>query len=130
MLTSVTYTDAVRRAATRELAGISSAVMDDAELDRKIETADDAVKVYLQIPDATVPDGTEPYFPALVNMSNLYTSIAIREGLGGADNASIAKEQGIRMRSLLAAYNKKEPDQGTHIIQRSTGINNMRGTFN
>ena len=130
MLTSVDITDTERRRNVRELADISEATFTDTEIDFRIENADSVALTYFQVSEADGLDGSEPFFRNLITVSNLIASVLIRQGLGGIDNTTVAKEQGIMYRSIVSAYNKKEPSQSVEGIGKTGGINNyMRGTF-
>ena len=130
MITSPDTTEDDRRDAVRELAGISTRVLGNADLDRKINTADDTARTYFSA-QGTVLTGAEPYFRNLINVANLYASIAIREGIGGQENVSVAKDQGIRARSIVSAQNKTEPAQAVLNVDRTPGFGSAdnRGTF-
>ena len=130
MLTSVDITDTERRRNVRELADISEATFTDTEIDFRIENADSVALTYFQVSEADGLDGSEPFFRNLITVSNLIASVLIRQGLGGIDNTTVAKEQGIMYRSIVSAHNKKEPSQSVEGIGKTGGINNyMRGTF-
>ncbi|MCY4490447.1 MAG: hypothetical protein OXC46_03170 [Thaumarchaeota archaeon] len=130
MLTSADITDADRRRNVRELADISDATFTDVEIDFRIKNADAVALSYFQVIDADGLDGTEPFFRNLVTVSNLIASVLIRQGLGGIDNTSVAKEQAMMYRSIVSAHNKKEPSQSVEGIGKTGGINNyQRGTF-
>ena len=126
MITSPEITADERRRNVRDLADISEATFTDIELDHRIENADSVALSYFEISEA---DGTEPYFRNLITVANLIASTLIRQGLGGIDNTSVAKEQGIMYRSIVSAYNKKEPEQSGNSIGKTGGINNGTGTF-
>ena len=129
MLVSAEITAEERRNNVRDLADISLATFTDTELDYRIKNADDVALSYFQV-SADDLTGNEPYFRNLITVANLIASTLIRQGLGGIDNTTVAKEQGIMYRSIVSAYNKKEPSQSVEGIGKTGGINNyMRGTF-
>ena len=130
MITSAEITDTDRRHNVRELADISVATFTDDEINNRIENADSVALAYFQVESVDGLDGSEPFFRNLITVSNLIASVLIRQGLGGVDNTTVAKEQGIMYRSIVSAHNKKEPSQSVEGIGKTGGINNyMRGTF-
>ena len=130
MITGGDITDQVRRDAVREAAGISEATYDDADLDRKITTWDAVARSYFDVVGATL-DGTEPYFQNLITVSNLHTSAAIRQGLGGPENIAAATAQLSLAKSIVAANNKIAPEQAETVVAKTAGISGYEaGTFN
>lgn len=128
ILTSTAITEDDRRDTVREYAGISDSAYEDADLDRKIETADEIARTYFGAQGAAL-DGTEDFFANLVTVSNLLASIAIREGIGGSDNIAVVKEQSVRYRSIVSAQNRREPEQGIREAIKTRGINSGAGPF-
>ena len=120
--------ESLRRDTIRDLADITSSTMDDDTLDEKIKSWDEVARTYFGVQQIDL-SGTEPYFRNLVTVSNLLTSVAIRQGLGGSMNISVAKEQITQYMSIVSAQNRKAPEQGEAAIKKTSGINNMAGTF-
>lgn len=127
IISSDVITEEIRRKTIRELADISSATFDNDELDARIENADQISKTYFNANSELT--GEEDYFRNLITVSNLITSVLIRQGLGGGDNIAVAKDQTVMYRSIVNAQNKKEPEQGQEIMTKTAGINNRAGTF-
>lgn len=117
-----------RRRIIRDLANITIHTYDNDSLDSRIKNWDEIARTYFRVQGVTLT-GDEIYFHNLITVSNLLTSIAIRESLGGNENLAVAKEQTILYRSIVNAQNKKEPEQGLNSISKTNGINNQSGTF-
>ena len=120
--------EAKRRADIRELANISSLKFSDDQLDSRITNWDQVAKSYFSVQGLELI-GNEPYLTNLITISNLLTSIAILNGIGGPENLARSKEQMTLYRSILSAQNQREPEQGTFKIVQTNGINNKEGTF-
>lgn len=127
IISSDIITEDTRRKTVRELAAISSVTYDDDELDARIENADQISKTYFNV--STELTGDEPFFRNLITVSNLITSVLIRQSIGGSDNTAVAKDQAMLYKSIVNAQNQKEPEQGGQILERTAGINNRAGTF-
>ena len=114
----------MRRTHVRELADITDVTIGDASLDARIDAWDEAAKTYFQVQGQTL-DGTEDYFRNLITVSNLLTSSAIRQSIGGRDNIDVARDQKDLAKSLISAQNSKEPEQGEDIIHKTAGIGDV-----
>ena len=130
ILTSDTITVDIRRRSVRTLADITSVTMNDATLDEKIEPWDEVARTYFQVQGQTL-DGSEAYFKNLITVSDLLTSIAIRQSIGGRDNIDVAKDQTTLFKSIVNSQNKKEMEQGANLIKKTagTGYLSPRGEF-
>ena len=113
-----------RRGAVRELAGVSPATFDDAAIDRKTENWDAAALAYFD--DPPTPEA-QPFFRLIVNVSNLLTAAAIRQGIGGDGNTRTAEAQVALAKSLVSAHNRREPEQARQAVARTRGIGRFRG---
>ena len=128
IISSEQITEDQRRANIRELANISPLKFSDDELDLKIENWDAVTKSYFNVEGQELT-GVETFFRNFITVSNLLTSIAILNGIGGSDNLARLKEQTALYRSIINAQNQKEPEQSTNKIIQTFGINNKSGTF-
>ena len=129
ILHSTEITQDSRRTIIRELANISAAKYSDDELDSRIENWDEVSRTYFQAQGLDL-DGTENYYHNLITVSNLLTSIAILNGIGGSDNLARLKEQTTLFKSIVAAQNRKEVEQNEFTTMKTNGINgSKRGTF-
>ena len=128
IISSTDITAATRRSNIRELAGISDVTFTDDDLDLKIENADEIARTYFGVQGVTL-DGDEEYFRNLITVANLICSNLIRHGIGGQENISVAKEQMALYKSIVAAQNRHEPEQGVRTAQKTRGINNQTGDF-
>lgn len=127
MITSTDITEATRRQNVRELANISSLTLTDTELDIKIENADAISQTYFGVDSVS---GSEDFARNLITVSNLITSVLIRQGLGGADNVQIAKDQTETYKRIVAAHNKIEPEQSGVNMAKTGGFSTAQlGTF-
>ena len=120
---------AMRRTGVRQLADVTEATFDDADIDRRLNIYDDVARTFFGVARDAVIDPDADYFTPLVAVANYLSAINIRQGIAGEDNVRVVTDMIRLYKDIVAAFHGNSADQHSAVVSTTSGIGNERGAF-